>query len=66
MLRIQQLVNQLPEDCEAASFRNMLAALLVKSPEEQKEFYALFEQCLKEANKLIGGKVEGKKEKSEF
>ena len=63
MLRIQQLVNQLPEDCEAASFRNMLAALLVKSPEEQKEFYALFEQCLKEANKLIGGKVEGKNEK---
>ncbi|MCI5082648.1 MAG: SUMF1/EgtB/PvdO family nonheme iron enzyme [Saprospiraceae bacterium] len=52
MLRIQQVVSRLSDQTTPVQLRNMLAAILARSEQEQKEFYALFKKCEAQAQVL--------------
>ncbi len=52
MLRIQQVVSRLADQTTPVQLRNMLAAILARSEQEQKEFYALFKKCEAQAQLL--------------
>ncbi len=56
-LQLQELLRQLPADATPEQLRNFLAALLVKSDQEQLRFYAIFENALKQAQEICAEKV---------
>ncbi len=47
-LQIQQLMQQLPDDLPREEWGYVLAPLFARTEQEQKDFYELFEQCLKQ------------------
>ena len=52
-LRIQELLSQLPEETPAEELKYMLSPLFARSPQQQEQFYRLFEQSLRRTQRYF-------------
>ncbi len=64
-LQVQQLLAAVPEHTPPERYAALLGPLFVHSPQEQQDFYRLFEQCLERARLLAAAAIAPKPHEQE-